>query len=107
MTDPTDLHAIAQAEQEARDRAVLADEQAAVDLVWLMGDERGRRFVWALLSAAGVFRLSYAPGDQTATAFREGARNLGLELLARIHQHCHAAYSLMVDEARTNAGEAA
>ena len=58
-----------------------ARRRSAEALRWLMGDARGRRFVWGLLGNAGLFRSSMAPSAEL-TAFNEGRRDLGLALLA-------------------------
>lgn len=91
--------------QERAEAAVQAklDAQAEVDeLCWLMSDKRGRRFMWRSLSAAGIYRLSFVPGDAMATAFAEGRRSEGLRLVALITQHCPSRFSEMQQEARTN-----
>lgn len=59
-----------------------AAEQARADMEWVMGDERGRRFLWSLLGDAGLYSLSYTGNSETF--FREGARNLGLKLQSRM-----------------------
>ena len=99
--DPLDL-----SDEETRaTEAVAAEEQERRweidDLRWLMGSKRGRRVVWRLLKNAGVYRLSYQPGDALGTAFAEGNRNQGQRLLALIMEHVSDAYALMVQE-RTN-----
>ena len=79
------------------------DAQTEIDeLLWLMSDRRGRRFVWRLLSAAGIYQLSYVPGDAMATAFREGNRGAGLRLVAQVTQHCPERFSEMQKEARNH-----
>lgn len=64
---------------------------------WLMGDVRGRRFVWRLLEEAGIYRSSYL-GDALAMAFREGERNRGLRLMDKLLQHCPKRLSEMQRE---------
>lgn len=70
------------------------------DLRWVMADARGRRFVQRLLASAGVYRLSYVRGDAMETAFNEGRRNLGNELLARIELAASEKLAIMMQEAR-------
>lgn len=69
------------------------------DLAFVLGDPRGRRFLGVLIfEMAGVKRLSLTE-SVTATAANEGARNLGLQLLAKIEaQDFHA--SLMMQAER-------
>lgn len=91
-----------EAEQTAQD---LATESAALrkltedtDLEWLMSTQQGRRIMWRLLSMAGVYRLSYAGADTHGTAFAEGARNIGLQLMHEVQRLCPNQYGVMVKE---------
>jgi len=61
--------------------------QDIADITWLMKDHRGRRIVTSLFQSCGVFRMSYT-GEPLSTAFNEGKRNIGNELLVRITQAC-------------------
>ena len=54
------------------------------DLRTVMGTPEGARFVSWILDFAGVWRLSYNGEETHATAFKEGARNVGLALLSRL-----------------------
>lgn len=85
------------AEQAEREAQAETDE-----LLWLMSDKRGRRFVWRLLERAGIYRLSFVQGSFDATAFREGQRNEGLRLMSSLHQHCPERVSEMQKEARNH-----
>lgn len=96
MTDPTDLRA-----EQARDAAAQAAAQLAIsgekeDLVWLMSQARGRRFIWRLLERTGLHRSSFT-GNST-TFFNEGARNVGLQLQGLILEHCTDDYLKMLLE---------
>jgi hypothetical protein len=89
----------ARAEKLERDKR---DARDAIDeLLWLMSDAKGRRFVWRLLQGYGVYQLSYVQGDPAHTAFNEGRRNEGLKLMSQILQHCPARFSEMQKEAKT------
>ena len=44
--------------------------------------EAGMRVLRCILEMTRLYQLSYTPGDALATAFREGSRNVGLQLLA-------------------------
>jgi hypothetical protein len=68
------------------------------DFRWLMGEQRGRRFVWDLLAKAGLFRSSLA-GTAELTAFNEGRRDVGLALLADLMRLCPEQYARMQAEA--------
>ncbi len=67
-------------------------------LRWLMADARGRRFVWALLGRAGLFRSSMAHSAEL-TAFNEGRRDTGLALLGDVMRLCPERYAGMQAEA--------
>lgn len=97
--DPLDLrgHERLAAEQERERKHAL--DVAAADFKWLMSDKRGRRIVWKLLESTGVFRSSFTGNSETF--FREGARNVGLMLLADVNAHAPDAYVLMLEESKT------
>lgn len=67
------------------------------DVRWLMGHKAGRRIVWGLLEDAGVYKTSFST-DTHVTAFQEGKRNQGIQLVAKLNIHCLDAYNLMVKE---------
>lgn len=94
---------MALAEQaEAADSKALKDRMAAEsessDIRWLMESAQGRRIVWRMLNRTGVFRSSFS-SDALAMAFAEGNRNIGLQLLAQVHELCPDLYPEMVREA--------
>lgn len=98
--DPLDLRGQDRSQEELEARAKLAAQLEAADFKWVMGNKRGRRFVWRLLERAGVFRSSFTGNSETF--FREGARNVGLQVLAQIHEHCPGSYLLMLQEQKSN-----
>lgn len=79
----------------------LAANTEVDDLLWLMSDVRGRRFVWRLLTRSGIYRTSFNT-DSLAMAFAEGRRNEGLVLLDEVARHCPRRFSEMQTEARTH-----
>ena len=87
----TDAQVEAQAKTKRRAR------QDADDMRWLLSGQRGRRIVYRQLEAAGVFRLSFNT-NAMAMSFAEGARNVGLQMLARVMTVQPDAYALMVKE---------
>lgn len=106
--DPIDLRTQEEmAEAEARKQEFELRKEKD-DIRWLMSHAAGRRIMWRLLETAGVYRLSFT-GDYATTAFKEGARNMGLGLLAKLHTHCPDSYNKMVGErtAKTKEDEAA
>ena len=89
----------ARAEQAEKQKRDVRDE--IDELLWLMSDPRGRRWMWRRLSDLGVYRLSYVQGDFATTAFNEGQRNVGLKLINQIMQHCPARFTEMQKEAKS------
>lgn len=57
-------------------------QQDLQDVRVLLHNKEGARFLSRILDISGVFEISYVPGDSGATAFREGARNVGLRIFA-------------------------
>lgn len=96
--DPTDIRGQEEAQEESARRLKASAQTEAGDFKWIMSNKRGRRFVWRLLEKAGVFRSSFTGNSETF--FREGARNIGLQVLAMIHEHAPETYLLMLTEQR-------
>jgi hypothetical protein len=90
-------------EDAEREKQVNSTQQAS-DIQRLMGEEWGRRLMWAWLEWGGVYRLSYT-GSAEQTAFNEGNRNFGLMLLGSVMQHAPEQMAQMQAEA-TQAKEA-
>ena len=99
--NPFDLDGQRQALEVRETRDKLKQIEAEQDFLWLMGCVRGRRIVWGLLELAGVFRSSYT-GDNNATNFNEGQRNVGLGILAKLMAYCPGSYELMVKEQKND-----
>lgn len=75
------------------------EAQVAVDdLRWLMSDKRGRRIIRRFLGEYGVYRISMVQADAQGTAFNEGRRSCGLQLLDALTQHCPDKFVLMQEE---------
>ena len=85
--------------KKARQRERLAQQQELADLRIVLASPQGRRFLWRMLTAAGVFRLSFVSGDAESTAFNEGRRSLGLMLMADLHALDPELYVTMAREA--------
>lgn len=94
--NPTDTGAREAELHEQVEAEKLRAMQEAADIEWLMGDARGRRIVWGLLSVSGVFRTSYT-GDN-GTFFNEGKRNIGLVYMAKVNDVCPEKYGDMLME---------
>lgn len=98
MRDPLDLRGQERERDDAAKLRKLSREQDKADFAWLMSDKRGRRFIWRLLDTSGVYRSSFTGNSETF--FREGARNVGLQIIADIHEFAPDAYVTMIEEHR-------
>jgi hypothetical protein len=94
MGNAADPRQIRKAGQKER----LAKQGELNDLRTVLETRPGRRFVWRQLQRAGVFRTSYEQGVPDRTAFNEGRRSNGLQLLADIHELDSSFYVLMQKE---------
>lgn len=101
--NPTNIAALDVQRQEQKERSRFERQVELDDFKWLMSSKRGRRIVWRLLSATGVYRQSYT-GNGSDTFFREGARSIGLQIVATLHAIDGGAesYALMRNEAKAN-----
>lgn len=64
---------------------------------YVMGNKLGRQFVFDLLGACSVFRGNFDT-DHSVMAFREGKRNVGLEVVARANDHTPQDYIKLLKE---------
>ena len=71
--------------------------QNIADFRWLMGDHKGRRFMWRTMGRLRLFQSSIGPTD-AVTNYNEGQRNAGLFLLSQINNLCPAMYAVMASE---------
>lgn len=95
MGNAADPRQIRKAGQKER----LAKQGELNDLRAVLETRPGRRVVWRQLQRAGVFRTSFAQGIPDRTAFNEGRRDMGLALLAEIHELDPTLYVTMAKEA--------
>ncbi len=77
-------------ERKRRDREIS-------DLKKVLDSVEGRRFVWRLLSEAGVFHGSFN-ANALVMAFHEGKRDLGILLIGEINGHAPHRYVQMQNE---------
>ena len=89
--DPKQVKRGKQVDRWRAEREV-ADLQAVLDTV------RGRRFVWALLCDAGVFRAMHALSEFDR-GVQEGQRRMGLTLMTAIQRLNPTLYHTMAKEA--------
>lgn len=71
--------------------------QDIADFKWLMGDSRGRRFMWRTMGSCRIFQGSIGPTD-AITNFNEGQRNVGLLLLSQVNNLTPELYAVMAAE---------
>ena len=92
--DPQDVRERESAARKARIREM-------DDLRDLLATPAGRRFAWRMLDHCGVFRSTFS-GHGARDAFNEGARNVGLFLMAEITEADADAFTNMLKESKTN-----
>jgi hypothetical protein len=64
----------------------------------LMSTNAGRDWVWRMLSACHVFATSWVRGEADSTAYNEGQRSIGLQLMLAITRADPEGYILMQRE---------
>jgi len=94
--DPLDLRGQEKAQADNSERQKLDAMIEQEDFKWLMGNKRGRRIGWRLLERTGVYRSSFTGNSETF--FREGMRNVGLTLLAQVHEITPDQFAVMLKE---------
>ncbi|WP_250533974.1 endopeptidase [Caballeronia sp. AZ10_KS36] len=99
--NPTDLTALEQQRDAQREQSKFELSIELDDLRWLMSGKRGRRFMWRVLSDAGIYRQSFE-GNTNWSIFNEGKRSIALRLVAQIHSIDNGAdlYAQMATEAK-------
>lgn len=86
-------------EQQQAD-AKLRRQEELNDIRALMTSPAGRRFAWRMLDRCGVYQTSFT--GNSGTFFKEGERNVGLWLLADIHEVALDEFLVMMKEAKRN-----
>jgi hypothetical protein len=75
-------------------------ERAALDRIkTVMSTRDGRRYLWDLMDTCHVFESTFT-SDPYRTAYSEGARLIGLKVLAQVNTLPAETYLLMVNEAK-------
>jgi len=100
--DPTNRKHVKAAERSAKQAA----DEARQIVVTIMGLTQGRRWMHDRLKAASIFATTFN-GNALQTAYNEGRRSVGLEILAEIMSSCPDQYVQMMREenARSSALE--
>ena len=81
---------------ERQKRRRVHNERHDADLLWLMNQREGRRFIWRLLQSCHLYETSFT--GTSATFCREGERNVGLQVLADIVRLCPELHARMAGE---------
>lgn len=76
-------------------------ERSLSDLRKVLNSAEGRRFIWEILSEAGVFRGSWSSNPHE-TSYREGKRDIGLFTLNRLLKVSPEIFNQMQKEAATD-----
>lgn len=76
-------------------RRAKSDEQL---LSAIMDLAEGRAFIWKLLQECHIWSSTFDYDNPHGTSFREGERNIGLRLFARVSAVAAEQYQLMVKE---------
>jgi len=63
---------------------------------YVMGDVRGRNFVWHLLSSTGLYDDSFT--GNSSTFYNEGKRAVGLRLITELEDVCPSEFITMWQE---------
>lgn len=74
------------------------EKQKRDDVKWVLSTQQGRRFVWDLLGACGLYRAQ--EGDSDSRTIQEGARRIGLHILGTITDADELLYVQMQLESR-------
>jgi len=87
-----------EASARRREMQALHRQQLDADIRAVMETQAGRRVVWWLLDGvAGLHGPSFA-GEATATAYNEGRRSVGIDVMQAVQRLTKPAYLLMVEE---------
>lgn len=97
-SDPLDLEANEAAAAERADEEAAQQIVSDDDFLWWIGDKRGRRALYQLLSETGVFRNPYVSGSGDLTAFRCGEMNVGQRYLAKLQRLSPETFHIMTKE---------
>ena len=73
-------------EEEVETRIKSFESVIKSDLLWVLSDVRGRRYIHHLIeNECGLFQSNFIPGSQDATAHNLGKQEVGLRLFHEIN----------------------
>ena len=95
LYDPSNPEHVKEAE------AAMKDQDK--DILYLMGQPRGRRWVYNLIwGTCHKDGISHIPGDKESTSFNEGARSVGSSLEQTLRLETPKMYMKMLEENHFN-----
>lgn len=68
----------------------------------IMSTPPGRKWIYEMLERCHCYSTSFIAGAPDASAFREGERNIGLQLLADVQTAASETYLAMLKEAKNS-----
>lgn len=95
--DPINPRSLSNEQRRREEEARRLRMQRAEDIKWLMGSDRGRRLMWALLEDAKTYQHTFNTNAMTM-ARDEGRRSFGLDLLAYVQMTCPEMFVVMLQE---------
>ena len=88
--------------RKGKDKVKFLQDRSRADVQFLLSTAQGRRFIWRYLEECGVYRSSVkGVFNPSEVFFYEGRREIGLKILADVHNADPEAYTRMINEAKT------
>ena len=87
--------------KKARAKAELNDALTSSVIKEIMSTAAGRRWIYDWLDRCHIFGTTFIAGSPDSSAFAEGERNVGLQLLADVQKSASEFYMLMIKEAKS------
>lgn len=83
--------------KKAEEKRKQREQEELADVKWIMGDPRGRRFMFRLLQRGRVFSPIYVPGAEVYA--RAARHDFCLQYLSQVLTACPEALQVMQSEA--------
>lgn len=98
MTAPSKTAAKRTREERAKDLAKRKKDRKLSDIRFVLKSPEGRRFIWRILSMAGIYQDLFKQGEADTTNFNLGRRSLGLDIFKDVMLAKPAAVQQMSEE---------
>ena len=98
--DPTDTAGRERNLQDAAKDGRKKEAELVAALKWIVSNARGRLWLTDLLDKTGVFASCFTGNSETI--YREGRRDIGLEIVQQIMKHPPATFAQLIEEKATN-----